>query len=75
MRRSDAEEMFVVAQTVTTDDRTWLMQRIMSMDIKATFAYLYPRVFALVCEDFLTKIETIVVLFSTPWRRRIFHHQ
>lgn len=33
---------------MTTDDRSWLMNRIMAMDIKATFAYLYPRVFALV---------------------------
>ncbi|CAF0790089.1 unnamed protein product [Adineta ricciae] len=34
-------------QTVTTDDRSLLMQRIMSMDIKGTFAYLYPRIYAL----------------------------
>jgi len=34
-------------QTVTTDDRSWLMQRILSMNIKGTFAYLYPRVYAL----------------------------
>ncbi|CAF1314310.1 unnamed protein product [Adineta steineri] len=34
-------------QTVTTDDRSLLMQRLMSMDIKGTFAYLYPRVYAL----------------------------
>lgn len=36
------------AQTVTTDDRNWLMHRIMSMNIKGTFAYLYPRIFPLV---------------------------
>ncbi|CAF2035786.1 unnamed protein product [Rotaria magnacalcarata] len=34
-------------QTVTTDDRTLQMHRLMSMNIKGTFAYLYPRVFAL----------------------------
>jgi protein transport protein SEC24 len=34
-------------QTVTTDDRNLLMHRIMSMDVKGTFAYLYPRVFTL----------------------------
>lgn len=39
---------FFSAQTVTTDDRSWLMQRILSMNIKGTFAYLYPRVYALV---------------------------
>ena len=37
-----------LAQTVTTDDRNWLMQRLMSMDIKGTFAYLYPKIHALV---------------------------
>ncbi|CAF1439646.1 unnamed protein product [Rotaria sp. Silwood1] len=34
-------------QTVTTDDRNLLMHRLMSMGIKGTFAYLYPRVYAL----------------------------
>ena len=72
-KRIDLMEI-LLAQTVTTDDRTWLMQRIMSMDIKATFAYLYPRVFALVCRNFVAMIQTIMFLFSTLWMRRIFHH-
>lgn len=34
-------------QTVTTDDRSYLMHRLMSMGVKSTFAYLYPRIYAL----------------------------
>ncbi|CAF1321649.1 unnamed protein product, partial [Rotaria sordida] len=34
-------------QTVTTDDRSLLMHRLMSTGVKGTFAYLYPRVYAL----------------------------
>ena len=42
--------LFVLAagQTVTTDDRSWLIHRLMSMDIKRTSAYLYPRIYPLV---------------------------
>ncbi|CAF3345357.1 unnamed protein product [Rotaria sp. Silwood1] len=34
-------------QTLTTDDRSWLMHRLMSMNIKGTSAYLYPRIYPL----------------------------
>jgi len=40
-------DALIGTQTLTTDDRNWLIHRIMSMDIKGTFAYLYPRVYAL----------------------------
>ncbi|RNA12491.1 transport Sec24C-like isoform X1, partial [Brachionus plicatilis] len=32
------------SQTVTTDERAYLMYRLMSMDIKSTYYYFYPRV-------------------------------
>ena len=35
------------AQNITTDERSWLMYRLMSMDISQTYAYFYPRVVAL----------------------------
>ena len=41
-----------LAQTITTDDRSWLMHRVMSMNIKGTLAYLYPRIYPLVCTDY-----------------------
>ncbi|CAF0708645.1 unnamed protein product [Brachionus calyciflorus] len=31
------------SQSVTTDERSYLMYRLMSMDIKSTFCYFYPR--------------------------------
>ncbi|CAF0886553.1 unnamed protein product [Rotaria sordida] len=34
-------------QTLTTDDRSWLMHRLMSMNIKGTSVYLYPRIYPL----------------------------
>ncbi|CAF0921718.1 unnamed protein product [Didymodactylos carnosus] len=40
-------DALIGSQTVTTDDRSWLMHRIMFMDVKSTFGYLYPRIFAL----------------------------
>ncbi|CAF0727210.1 unnamed protein product [Adineta ricciae] len=33
--------------TLNTDDRSWLMHRLMSMDVKGTSAYLYPRIYPL----------------------------
>lgn len=65
-----------LAQTVTTDDRTWLMHRIMSMNIKGTFAYLYPRVFALVWKKICSADwrNHLCWVFSIPWMNRRFHH-
>ena len=40
-------EIFV-AQTVTIDDRNWLIHRMMFMNTKNTLTYLYPRIYALV---------------------------
>ncbi|CAF0738073.1 unnamed protein product [Didymodactylos carnosus] len=40
-------DALIGTQTVTTDDRSWLIHKIMAMDVKSTFAYLYPRIFAL----------------------------
>jgi len=34
-------------QTVTTDDRSWLIHRLMSMNTKGTSTYLYPRIYPL----------------------------
>lgn len=31
------------AQNINTDDRSWLMYRLMSMDVSSTYAYFYPR--------------------------------
>jgi len=44
-----------LAQTVTTDERSWLMHRLMSMNIKGTSVYLYPRIYPLVCRLILTE--------------------
>ncbi|UJR33555.1 hypothetical protein I4U23_020996 [Adineta vaga] len=33
--------------TLMTDDRSWLIHRLMSMNIKGTSAYIYPRIYAL----------------------------
>ncbi|CAF0839748.1 unnamed protein product [Adineta steineri] len=33
--------------TLTTDDRSWLIHRLMSMNIKGTSAYIYPRIYPL----------------------------
>ncbi len=40
--------MYSKAQNITTDDRSWLMYRLMSMDVNATYAYFYPRVIPVV---------------------------
>lgn len=43
---------FSLDLTLTTDDRSSLMHRLMSLNIKGTSAYLYPRVYPLVCRLF-----------------------
>ncbi len=76
VHRSKIDWFEILAQTVTTDDRNLLMHRIMSMDVKGTFAYLYPRVFTLVCERSIWIISyKNVLFFSIRWKKEIFHHQ
>ncbi|CAM4786840.1 unnamed protein product [Rotaria magnacalcarata] len=40
-------DLLTGTQTVTTDDRSWLIHRLMSMNIKGSSAYLYPRIYPL----------------------------
>lgn len=49
------------------------MQRLMSMDIKGTFAYLYPRIHALVRKlRQLAGFEEEFVSFSIRWKKERF---
>jgi protein transport protein SEC24 len=45
--------IFYLAYTLTTDDRSWLIHRLMSMNVKGTSVYLYPRIYPLVCRLFV----------------------
>ena len=44
---------------MSSDDRSWLMRSVMSMDQAASVPYFYPRLFSLVC-----LIHTIKLLAS-----------
>ena len=34
---------------ITTDDRSWLMDTVLSMDVSSTAVYLYPSLLPVVC--------------------------
>ena len=54
-----------VGQTVTTDDRSWLIHRLTSMSIKGTSAYIYPRIYPLVCTHMSMSIIKDDALYSS----------
>jgi protein transport protein SEC24 len=41
------------SQNISVDERSWLMHRLMSMDIKNTYVYFYPRLLLLVSIHFI----------------------
>lgn len=43
---------------MSSDDRSWLMRSVMSMDQAASVPYFYPRLFSLVCSVHTVKLRT-----------------
>ena len=41
---------------MSSDDRSWLMRSVMSMDQAASVPYFYPRLFSLVCSVHTVKL-------------------
>ena len=39
---------------MSSDDRSWLMRSVMSMDQAASVPYFYPRLFPVVCDTFFS---------------------
>lgn len=51
------------------------MHRLMSMNIKGTSVYLYPRIYPLVWRLFERRFFMNFILFSILWKKIKFHHQ
>ena len=56
---------FLKGSEMSSDDRSWLMRTVMSMDQAATVPYFYPRLFALV------RVHRFVQLFKGSIKRSI----